>query len=150
KCRSRARATGACAPHVQVHNAILKTVESDVTTVIGNRGTHSGFKQFLDRAHGFFIFRIIVTLRLAVLGWVVCNDGRARHIMIHNGTEDCRLDMLPFSLILGHRYEVGAQKDALYSFNIEEAACQWRTGGFGFVTKVDGSVTKHGPTWDEL
>src|ERR1051325_2135810 len=54
--RGRAWTSRARTLHVQINDPILKIMEDDVAAIHRDRGTHPGFKQFLDLRHDLVVF----------------------------------------------------------------------------------------------
>src|SRR5438105_8476540 len=55
--RRRTRTPRTCALHVEIDHTVFVVVKNDVAPVLGHRGAHARFEQFLDlRNHFVFVF----------------------------------------------------------------------------------------------
>src|SRR5262245_37136062 len=121
KCCGRRRAAGAGALHVEKHHAIFEAAERYVAAIILDSGANAGLDQLLDGGDCFGVLGVEELVRSG--GWrragFAAQKRCARHEMLHDGTEDCGLELLPFAAGLGDRDEVGAEKDTAHPRNCE-------------------------------
>ena len=50
---------------------------------------------------------------------------RAGHVVLHDGAEDHRLELLPLAVGLGHGDEIGAEEHTADAADLEQALGQW-------------------------
>src|SRR5262252_7029114 len=101
------------AAHMQEHHAILVAVEDDVAAIVGDSGPHAGVEQLFDGFDRVLVFGTIVLGGGAFALTSVGHGWSAGDIVVHDGAEDGRLDVLPLlRLALGNRNEIGPQEDA--------------------------------------
>ena len=120
--RRGARATGASTAHMQIDDTVAEALEGDVTAILRHGRTHAGFEQLLDggdnlgvlRGEGFG-FALRGANRLLALGHLLTGD-----VMLHDGAEHGRLQMLPLTVALGHADEVRAEKNAGNAVDLEQ------------------------------
>src|SRR5579872_4364629 len=93
--RGRRGAARAGALHIEVDDAVLEAAESNVAAVIGHRWPYPGFDQVLDHANRFSVS--LAEKLLSFVGGLVAGHAaigekrRARHVMFHDGAENCGL-----------------------------------------------------------
>src|SRR5581483_11245131 len=141
----RARAAGTGAAHVQEDHAVLEAAEHDVAAVVGDRRPHARVEQLLDGLDRVLVLRV-VALERRLLGGVVLtvDDGSARQVVLHDGAEDGRLQMLPLvDLALGHGDEVGAEEHPGHVVDAEQTPLQRRGPRLLLVAEVHRPVAQH-------
>ena len=128
---------GASAAHGQIDHPPVKPVEGDVAAILSNCRTHARIQQFLDLRH----YRPIRTLMLGVIaaGMAFFHQRPPRREVIHDGTENGRLDMGPVHVALGHGDEVRTEEDAGHALNRKDLARQGRCAGRFQIPEVDGA-----------
>src|SRR5262249_37674282 len=78
------------------------------------------------------------------------HDRRTGHEVFHDGAENCRLELLPFTSALGDRDEIGAEEHTRDSRNAKQALGQRRLGGRLLVAHVERAARQHGASGQEL
>ena len=119
--RGRRWTAGTGALHVEIYDAVLEPAEGNITAVIGDGWADPRLDQFFDRSNGFGILRfekLIAICRCS--GLDAAYDRSARHEMLHYGAENPGLELLPFAGALRDRDEIGAEKHAGYSRDLEQ------------------------------
>src|SRR6202022_4152036 len=111
--RGRGWAPGTSPLHIQINNPVLEAAKRDVTAIIRNRRPHPGLDQFLDCSYGLGVLccEKFVSLGCGCL-IAIFEKRRARHEMLHDDAQDCRLEMLPFTSCLGHCNKIGTEENA--------------------------------------
>src|SRR4051812_143378 len=112
--RGGGRATRAGALHVEIDDTVLEAAERDVAAVIGDCRAHPRFDQVLDGRNGIGVILVeefaLFVGGLVAAGTAVGQQWRAGHVVLHDGAQDRRLEMLPVAVVLGYRDEVGTVK----------------------------------------
>src|SRR6266699_2790072 len=148
--RRRRRAARARSLHGEIDHAVLVAAKGDVAAVAGDRRPHPRLDQLLDGGDGLGVARreeFFRSRRALDLG---AHDRSARHEMLHDGAEDCRLEALPFACGLGHGDEIAAEKHAADAWDVEQPFGKRRLHSVFRIRHVEGTVGEHGPAGQEL
>ena len=70
--------------------------------------------------------------------------------MLHDDTENGRLQMLPFAVALGHADEVGGEEHALDAIDLEQTRRKRRGFARLGIEELQRALCEHGPAWDEF
>src|SRR5262245_43289676 len=136
---------------MQEHDAVAIALEGYVAAVLSDGRTHPRFQQLLDGVDGLGVLgRKELALARAHFALRAGGNGFAGLIMLHDGTEDRRLEMLPFALALGYADEVRAEKHAGDPVDLEQPRCQRRAFGSLACAKLQGAVAEHRPARNEF
>src|SRR5262245_14483635 len=118
--RGRRGAAGARTLHVEIDHAVLEAAERDVATVIGHRRAHARLDQFLDGGNGLGVGRLVELVGLGGRGaGIGAHERLAGHEMLHDGTEDRRLELLPLAVVLADGDEISAEEHAADALDAE-------------------------------
>src|SRR5262249_11570500 len=149
--RGRRWTAGAGALHVEKHDAILEAAERDVAAVIFDRGANAGLDQLLDGGDRLGVGgggKLVPGSRRRAS--LARQKGRAGHEMLHDGAEDRRLELLPFTARLGHRDEVGTEEHTADAGDREQPLSKRRLRGPFLIAYVERAMGQDGPPRKEL
>ena len=80
----------------------------------------------------------------------VGEQRRAGHVVLHDGAEDRRLEMLPVAVVLGHGDEVGAVEHAGDAGHAEQLFGERRARGGLAIGEFHGAAVEHGAAGNEF
>ncbi len=95
--------------------------------------------------------RTLVSIRSLMVATVSASASlSAGHVVLHDGAEDCRLEVLPVAVVLGHGDEVGAVKYAGDARHVEQSLGERRARRGLAVGEFHGAAVEHGAAGDEF
>src|SRR5262245_37397928 len=100
--RRRAWAAGASAAHMQKDNAVAEALEGDIAAILRNGGTHASLEQLFDGGDDLGVLgrEELLTGPGILARWRIA-DRLPGNVVLHDGAEHGRLQMLPLAVALG-------------------------------------------------
>src|SRR5262245_53601975 len=136
---------------MEIDHALAEALEGNVAAVLGHGRADAGLEQLLDGLDRLFVLGREELIPLAAVGSLRClGDRGAGEIVLHDDAENGGLQMLPFTLVLGHADEIGAEEYPLDALDLEQTCGKGRGLARLGIQKVQGAGLEDRPAREEF
>ena len=131
--------TGTGPLHRQVNNAVVETMEHDITTIHGNGWAHTRIQKFLNLDNNFIIILItgVAALTGAIIACcIISQNWASSREMLHNDAKNAGLHQKPFAIFnLRNGDKIITQENAINTLNFEQAFSEGEATASSFESK---------------